>query len=106
VSYFNGPAVRHRFPIDSTWGFYELPKLLKFIPEDVGTWVGPTWFLNPVDTREFVTVLAEEWGLHERPPFRIASWTALLHTGQQLSGAGMIALPKGWKACIIKGKFA
>jgi hypothetical protein len=37
--FINGPGLRHWRPIDSTWGFYELPRLFSEIfPEDIGLW--------------------------------------------------------------------
>jgi hypothetical protein len=37
--FINGPGLRHWRPIDSTWGFHELPRLFSEIfPEDIGLW--------------------------------------------------------------------
>lgn len=38
-NFFNGPAVRSLEPLESTWGFRELPVLLeRVLPEDVALW--------------------------------------------------------------------
>lgn len=107
LTFFNGPAVRHRRPIDSTWGFYELPRLLANIPEDIGTYRGPTWFTKG---SQFVAVLAEEWGEHKCPDYprcrAIKSWRFVNSLGGlQPGGNGPIVLTPGWKAGIFLGEW-
>jgi hypothetical protein len=104
-SYFNGTSVRHKCALDQTWGFHELPKLLAFMPETIGTWMGPTWFMNPLNMKEFVTVVAALWGVHDRPPSPIKTWTVQYFDGSTTSGSGPITLKPGTKAVIIKGEF-
>ena len=102
-TFFNGPAVRHRRPIDSTFGFYELPRLLAHIPEDIGTYVGPSWFTK--GTR-FVTVLAEQWAMHAVPPRPVRAWSLVTLGGVVLDGIGpTVNPPAGWKAAIITGEW-
>lgn len=101
-TYFNGPAVRHQRSIDSEWGFYELPKLLANIPEDIATWSGPSWFTQG---NRFLIVLAEDWGQHTRPPRPIKSWEMVTISGLRIGGTGPISVPAGWKAGIFLGEW-
>lgn len=102
LTFFNGPAVRHRRPIDSTWGFYELPRILANIPQDIGTWRGPTWFTKD---KQFVAVLAEEWGLEKHPDFPIKTWRFIGSSGIPVEGVGPINMSPGWKAGIFTGEW-
>lgn len=102
-SYFSGPSVRHHVPLNAAWGFDELVPLLSFIPDDVASWGGWTYFQRG---NEFVTVGAEAWGTIERPPRPVKSWTALFYDGTVQEGGGTPALAAGYKAAIVKGTFA
>lgn len=101
-SYFNGASVRHHVPLNKPWGFDQLVPLLAFMPDDVASWSGWTYFQRG---NEFVTVGAEEWGTIERPPRPVKSWTALFYDGTTQEGSGTPALGPGYKAAIVKGTF-
>lgn len=95
-TYFNGPAVRAREPLESTWGFRELPALLAaHLPEDVATWSrevnapvhGVMYWTRG---REFRTVLFETW--NPAPPRPLEQWT--LYAGDRVT-RGTGAPPAG-----------
>jgi len=81
-NYFNGPAIHSREPLESTWGFYEIPRLLaETLPEDVATWANASngrggiayWFKH----KRFATATHKDWDTS--PPQPVADWT--LYTG-------------------------
>lgn len=94
ATYFNGPAVRGRGALESTWGFRELPTLLhRVIPEDVALWArefnaqakGICYWTRE---RDFVTYAissqsdpAQNW--NPEPPRPINSWT--LYAGDDIT---------------------
>jgi hypothetical protein len=88
-NWFQGAAVRSFKPLESEWGFLELPPILDLIPEDIATWdhgsnrhggVEYWWRGN-----DFITVVFSEWD--PSPPKPIASWT--LYTGTSVhTGTG------------------
>lgn len=101
---FCGPAIHSKRPLESEWGFYELPALFEaHIPEDVATWENQSngaggiayWFKD----HRFITATADDWDTS--PPRPIARWT--LHQGDRTeSGTG--TPPR--KAGMITGEFA
>lgn len=88
-NYFSGPAVRGDGPLESTWGFVELPKILAVLPEDVATWDhatdgrgGIVYFFKD---KQFATSTIGAW--NTAPPRPVASWT--LYAGNEIkSGTG------------------
>ncbi len=84
-NYFNGPAVRGDGPLESTWGFKELPKILSVLPENVATWTHDSnrrggimyWFQGTT----FASVTYKDWD--PSPPRPIADWT--LYAGDQVT---------------------
>lgn len=89
-NYFNGPAVRSLVPLESTWGFTQLPALFaNRLPEDVATWEHGSdrhggieyWWKG----NTFITVMFAEW--NPAPPRPIASWTLYGGTSVE-SGTG------------------
>lgn len=104
VSYFSGPAVRHKRPLDTTWGWYELPKLVKFFPEDIGTYTGPTWFVKN-NGKRFYSVVAEAWNLLGQLDTQVKTWEVQYHDGVIEAGSGPIRLQrKDWRACAVRGE--
>lgn len=100
-TFFNGPAVRHRQPLDATWGFRELPGLLALIPEDIGTWKGISWFTKG---SQFVSVLAEAWNMRPDRPVKSIRYVGADGRSKPL-GADNTPAP-GWKAALILGEWA
>lgn len=85
VNYFNGPAVRGDGPLESTWGFRELPKILSVLPEDVSTWDhasdgrgGIMYFFRG---KQFATSTVAAW--NTAPPMPISEWT--LYAGDNVT---------------------
>jgi hypothetical protein len=76
---FSGPSVRSRQPLESVWGFKELPAILAALPEDVATWErahGPNgailyWFKG----KQFATATIAEW--NSEPPRPVQTWTLI-----------------------------
>jgi hypothetical protein len=108
-SFFNGPSVRYAYPIDTGYGFHELPAFIRdWIPPDIGLWTGPTFMIRG---NEFVTVLCEAWGYIGDPshPLKsiegraVESWRALFYDGAVISGSGPIGLVPGWKGACLRG---
>lgn len=81
--FFNGPSVRSREPLESTWGFRELPKLLMILPEDIGTWEHGSNRRGGIEYwwrgNQFATASFEGWDT--APPRPIAEWTLYKGTG-------------------------
>ena len=72
--YFCGATVKLNAPLESCWGFNELPRLLSHIPEDISTWGhGPGGGYWWSDGRRFATLDVENWGTEQRAA--IADWT-------------------------------
>jgi len=75
---FQGPPVRALAPLESEWGFTELPALFaQWLPEDIATWDhgsaqrgGIEYYWRGNDFRTFTHV---EWS--NAPPRPIAQWT-------------------------------
>lgn len=107
-SYLNGAGIRHHVPLESEASYTRLPTLLRFLPDDVCAWQGPSWFTNGP---EFAIVVAESWGMLERPedatrtPKRIETWTAQFADGSTQRGEGPIRLTPGYKAVAVKGSW-
>lgn len=88
--YFNGPAIHAREPLESTWGFTELPKLFaEQLPEDVATWEqgsnqrgGITYWWRD---KRFATATYQDWDTS--PPREIEDW-ALFSGDRVTSGRG------------------
>lgn len=87
--YFNGPAIHSREPLESTWGFSELPRLFaELLPEDLATWDHGNngrgieyWWKGT----HFITSTFKDWD--PSPPRPIDTWT--LYTGDRVtSGIG------------------
>lgn len=100
---FQGAAVRSLQPLESEWGFTELPAIMDaHIPEDVATWPHGSnrhggieyWWSG----KRFITALADSWD--PAPPQPIRSWT-LYQGDREESGTGMP--PR--KAGMITGEF-
>lgn len=79
--WFQGAAVRSFEPLESEWGFLEMPGILSIIPEDIASWdhgsnghggIEYWWRGN-----DFFTVILAGWD--PSPPRPIAEWT--LYTG-------------------------
>jgi hypothetical protein len=74
---FSGPAVRSRVPLESVWGFTELPRILSVLPEDIATWSRSTaghgailyWHRDAA----FATATFADWD--PTPPRPVAEWT-------------------------------
>lgn len=89
-NFFNGPAVRARAPLESTWGFTQLPALFaNRLPDDVATWEHGSdrhggieyWWRG----QQFATAMMADW--NPSPPRPIAQWT--LYQGESVrSGTG------------------
>lgn len=84
-NYFNGPAVRGDGPLESTWGFKELPKILAQLPEDVAMWDhdsdrrgGIEYFFRG---NQFATATIKLWST--APPRPVAEWT--LYAGDNVT---------------------
>ena len=114
-TYFNGPAVRgciktagevclEKGPLESTWGFAELPKLLaETLPEDVATWDhasdGRGGVMYWSSGNDFRAVLYETWSA--APPRPIADWT--LYAGDHVEHGTGTPPPK--KTGLLVGRF-
>jgi hypothetical protein len=86
---FQGAAVRSRQPLESEWGFTELPQILANLPEDIATWDRETAahgaILYMTKGAQFATSIFTEWD--STPPRPIGSWT--LYTGTSvITGSG------------------
>jgi hypothetical protein len=84
--YFNGPAVRSHAPLESTWGFTQLPALFAHqLPEDLVVWEHGSnrhggieyWWQG----KAFRTATTKEWDTS--PPQPIARWT--LYAGDEVA---------------------
>lgn len=101
--WFQGAAVRSMAPLESEWGFSEMPSILEVLPEDIGTWEhasngrgGIMYFFRG---QQFATATCAEWDVS--PPRPIASWT--LHSGTNvIHGTGTPPQSTG----LIVGTFA
>lgn len=89
-NYFNGPAVRSLAPLESTWGFRQLPKILaENLPENVATWEhasnGRGGIMYFSSGSHFAAATITDWD--PSPPRPIAEWT--LYSGDRVtSGTG------------------
>ncbi len=86
---FQGAAVRFKQPLDSEWGFKELPLIMEQLPEDIATWDRETAshgaILYFTKGQRFATAMFTEWD--PTPPRPIATWT--LYMGSEIkSGTG------------------
>ncbi len=86
---FQGAAVRSRQPLESEWGFTELPALFaEHIPEDICTWSHGSdgrggieyWWKGD----QFLTASYVDW--NTAPPRPVASWT--VYDGNVTHGTG------------------
>lgn len=85
-NWFQGAAVRSHRPLESDWGFREMPALLAtLLPEDIAQWEhgsdrhgGIEYWWKGTDFR---TATYREWNTN--PPRPIASWT--LYTGVDIA---------------------
>lgn len=100
---FQGAAVRSRQPLDSEWGFTELPALLAKLPEDVATWAhgsdgrgGITYWWKDKD---FFTAMYADW--NPASPYPIASWSLYQGTNE-MHGTGNPPKATGF----LVGRFA
>lgn len=103
-NYFNGPAIHSREPLESTWGFTELPRLFDAcLPEDLATWDHGNngrggieyWWRGD----RFLSATYAEWDTS--PPRPVASWT--LHRGDDvITGTGTPSRGTG----LLEGRFA
>ena len=90
---FQGAAVRSNQPLESEWGFTELPKILDMLPEDVATWQrehargGIEYWTK--DGR-FAAFTMSEWDT--TPPREVETWT--LFSGDRTTG-GKGTPPRG-----------
>jgi hypothetical protein len=95
---FQGAAVRSRQPLESEWGFYELPKMLSILPEDVATWPrehaqgGIEYW---VKGNRFFAFTTHEWDT--KPPRAVEDWTLFMGNeirsgvGDPVRGTGLLA---------------
>lgn len=100
---FSGPSVRAKVPLESVWGFRELPAILSQLPEDIATWEhahGPDGaILYWCKGQHFFTSTLASW--NSAPPRPVASWT-LVGGNQVTQGSG--APPRG--TGLLMGTFA
>lgn len=91
---FQGAAVRAHQPLESEWGFTELPRILERLPEDIATWnretAGHGAILYFTKGQQFATPVFAEWD--STPPRPVASWT-LIAGDRVTEGSG--APPRG-----------
>lgn len=83
--WFQGAAVRARMPLESEWGFAELPSILSMLPEDVALWARETAGRGAIQYwaagARFATAMWREWDT--TPPRPVASWT--LYSGDNIT---------------------
>lgn len=76
TNWFQGAAVRFRQPLESEWGFVEMPRILSVLPEDVATWDhasdGRGGIMYFFKGNQFVTSTMKDW--RNAPPRPVASW--------------------------------
>lgn len=82
---FSGPAVRSKVPLESVWGFRELPRLFAaHLPEDVAAWEHGSNRSGGIEywweDKRFATATVKDWD--PIPPAPIASWT--LYSGDNV----------------------
>jgi len=87
---FQGAAVRALAPLESEWGFREIPALLaQHLPEDIAGWDHGNDHRGGIEywwkDRDFRTVQFVDWD--PSPPRAVATWTRYTGTGSQ-SGTG------------------
>lgn len=100
---FQGAAVRARQPLESEWGFTELPALMSKIPEDVVTWEHGSdgrgginyWWKG----KDFITAMYAEW--NPASPSPVASWS-LYQGNTEMHGTGTPPKATG----LLIGRFA
>lgn len=85
-NFFQGAAVRARQPLESEWGFKELPALLSaHLPEDVATWdratAGRGAILYWSKDKAFRAVAFKDWD--STPPRAVGDWA--LYAGDQVT---------------------
>lgn len=83
-NYFNGPAIHAREPLESTWGFTELPMLLAaHLPEDVATWNHGNAGRGAIEYwwrgKRFATAMSKDWD--PTPPRPVLEWSIYSGTG-------------------------
>lgn len=87
-NWFQGAAVRSNVPLESEWGFKEIPPLMKLIPEDIAGWQHGSNGRGGIEYwwkgKQFITASYVDWDT--APPFPISTWTE--YTGQTLDGIG------------------
>jgi len=87
---FQGAAVRARVPLETEWGFTELPALFdQHLPEDIATWdretAGRGAALYWTKDKSFRTSLLSAWD--STPPRPVASWS-LYQGDNEMHGTG------------------
>jgi hypothetical protein len=95
---FQGAAVRYRQPLDSEWGFTQLPLILERLPEDIATWnretAGHGAILYFTKDKQFATPVYQEWD--STPPRPVKDWTLIAGdrvtngTGNPPLGTGLL----------------
>lgn len=85
-NFFSGPSVRYREPLESVWGFRELPVILEnHLPEDVAAWDHGSNRAGGIEYwwrgNDFATATVASWDTS--PPRPIASWT--FYTGTNVT---------------------
>jgi len=83
-NWFQGAGVRSDKPLESEWGFQELPAILDaWLPEDIATWDHGSNQAGGIEYwwkgNEFRTSVYEDWD--PSPPRPIATWTLYTGTG-------------------------
>jgi hypothetical protein len=97
----SGPGIWYHAPLDSVWGFRELPEFLGHIPEDIALWDHQDggrlgWWTR---SGKAITVAIEGWEL--APPRALKHWQAFGPGGGMLEGDGEIRLPPGYGGALI-----
>ena len=83
-NWFQGAAVRSDLPLESEWGFQEIPAILDaWLPEDIALWDHGSNQAGGIEYwwkgNDFRTAVYEDWD--PSPPRPIATWTLYTGTG-------------------------
>jgi hypothetical protein len=108
LTQFSGQSVRGYESITQAPGFFEIPKLLAHIPDDIATWGhvpgGQIWWWQGPG-KQFATVVDEQWGNVYAPPKPINFWKIIGPSWGITEGTGLLKPPPNFGGFLAIGEF-